>query len=373
MKNYIRILSLCMGLLLPLQVYAQRLAKEEAIKALKEQAFAKISARVAAQEEGPAVEEGPAIDILPTMESVSKARNQVWSGVFQLVWNDLIDEVNHQPVVFKQKQPVTADLLNKRAFSVKDLSENAYYKQWGLVSPALKKEIEEKIWEKFHEKSRILDTFDWTPAPDKYLLYAMLKKDLEYIEKFSDLGLGSFQGSTEEVRYFGITKGMAPSVRQSVRVLFYNNNNDFAITLQSKQGDLIHLYKTAEKKPLSLLYTEMKQKAAKGDGGYLRGDDQFKAPKLNFSHQQSYPELEGKLMIPSNFVINKALQSIEFKMDEVGAKLVAEAAIGVTRGISFGRNFYFTGAYAIFLEEAGRKPYFAAYISDAAFLQQPEK
>ena len=39
-------------------------------------------------------------EILPTMDSVSNAKNQVWVGTFQLIWNDLVNELIKQPVEF---------------------------------------------------------------------------------------------------------------------------------------------------------------------------------------------------------------------------------------------------------------------------------
>ncbi len=118
-------------------------------------------------------------EIVPTMESVSKAKNQVYAGAFQLVWNDLMDELIKGPIKFLKKQPAMVDLLNKQKFTTNDIQESAYYKKWGEASPKLKKEIEDGIWEKFEEKSQILDSFDFTPMPFKYFLYEMMKTHLE--------------------------------------------------------------------------------------------------------------------------------------------------------------------------------------------------
>ena len=73
--------------------------------------------------------------------------------------------------------------------------------------------------------------------------------------------------------------------------------------------------------------------------------------------------------MPSGFVINQAIEAVQFKMDEVGVKLVAEAAMFGELGIPpHKRLFYLTGPYAIFIEEPGKQPYFAAYITDPASL-----
>ena len=318
-----------------------------------------------------------ALEILPTLDSSSFAKNQVWTGVFQLVWNDLANELNKEPIRFADPQPEMVTLLNKSLFSVKDLSASAYYKKLGLVSPELKEEIEKGIWEKFREKSRILDAFNWTPSPRAYFLYAMLKKDLEYVEKFDSLGYGSFKGSENEVDYFGVTKSVAPKVKESVKVLFYNYE-DFAVALQTKTGDIIYLYNTNSDKTLAQLYTEMKLKANenKDKNDSLGLLDEFKAPKLDFAAKREFEELYGKEILPSRIKILGATESVQFKIDEIGARVVAEAgvyAVALGGAIPQGRYFYFTGPYVLFIEEPGKQPYFAAYISDVAALQQPER
>ena len=318
------------------------------------------------------------LEILPTMDSDSVAKNQVWVGTFQLVWNDLINEIIKCPIEFIGYKSVMAENLNKQDFTTNDLSESAYYKKWGLASPVLKKEIEDGIKEKFDETSDILDAFDWTPAPDKYFLYAMLKKDFEYIQPFAKLPDGDFNGSEGKVKYFGTDENSGSALRRTIRVLYYNNQNDCALSLRSEQGDVIYLYRTNEDKKLSELYKDM---VAKSD--MYRGNksfasiDKFKAPVIDFKTDREFPELYNKIIKNTSFFISKAIESVQFKMDEVGVKLKSEAGIMLEKSVSpislteRPRYFYFNGKYAIFLIEEGKsKPYFALKISDAEKLQK---
>jgi hypothetical protein len=188
------------------------------------------------------------------------------------------------------------------------------------------------------------------------------------------LGEQFFLGSAKQVSYFGVPKDGDSGLKKSVRVLFYKNFSDFAVTLQSTQGDLIHLYRTDGRKTLAQLYADMQKKSTRQED-YLRSDDSFKAPALDFTAKREFPELSGKPITPSGFIIQKALEAVQFKMDEAGTKLVAEAGIAVFRGSmgprpNPGREFHFTGPYAVFMEEPGKHPYFAAYITDPASLQK---
>ena len=324
-------------------------------------------------------------EIVPTMESVSKAKNQVWAGAFQLVWNDFMNELVKGPIKFLKKQPAMVDLLNKQKFTTNDIQESAYYKKWGEASPKLKKEIEDGIWEKFKEKSQILDSFDFTPIPFKYFLYVMMKKNLEYEKELESLEPGKFEGSETLVKYFGILeesygRNGNRNVKQTIGVLFYNNDKDFAVTLHSKQGDLIHLYKVNTDKTLAEIYKEMKEKT-KSNYDRMQPVDKFKAPKINFDKIQEFKELYNKPIKSytppiMEWEILKAMERIQFKMDEVGAKVVAEAAMMALRKGGVGprsepkpRYFYFTGPYAIFIQEPGKAPYFAAYIKDPSSIQ----
>ena len=319
------------------------------------------------------------LEILPTMDSDSIAKNQVWVGTFQLVWNDLINEIIKCPIEFIGYKSVMAENLNKQDFTTNDLSESAYYKKWGLASPMLKKEIENGIKEKFDETSDILNSFDWTPAPDKYFLYAMLKKDFEYIQPFAKLPDEEFSGSEGKVKYFGTDENSDSALRRTINVLYYNNKNDCALSLKSKQGDVIYLYRTNDDKKLSELYKDMLSKSGMYEGNKsFASIDKFKAPMIDFKTDREFPELYYKIIKNTSFFISKAIETVHFKMDEVGVKLKSEAGIMLEKAAispvglnAKPRYFYFNGQYAIFLIEEGKsKPYFALKINDAEKLQK---
>jgi len=315
-------------------------------------------------------------ELIPTMNTESNAKNVVWVGTFQLVWNDLIDELIKQPVEFVGTKSVMADNLNRKEFTTSDLSENSYYKKWGLASPEIKKEIEKGIKEKFNETSDILDGFDWTPADGKYILYAMLKKDFQYIKPFDKLPDDSFSGSEGNVKYFGADEDSARALKRSVNVLFYNNDNDYAVSLKSKQNDTIYFYRTDDMKTLDILYKDMMNKANKYNGTkWLTPVDEFKAPNLDFKNEREFSELCNKPIKNSDLMIGKAIETIQFKMDEKGVELKSEAGMMTLKAAMAPshdpepRYFYFNNRYIIFLQEKD-KPYFAMKIEDAKALQK---
>lgn len=314
-------------------------------------------------------------EIIPTMNTVSNAKNTVWVGTFQLIWNDLIDEIVKAPVEFVGEKSVMADNLNKKDFTINELNENSYYKKLGLASPELKKEIETAIKEKFNEKSDILGRLNWTPAKGKYVLYAMLKKDFEYVKPFDELADAEFTGSHGKVKYFGISDESPNQLRYTVRVLFYNNKDDFALALKSKQGDNVFLYRTNDDKTLEKLYNDMQKKTDSFMGIRTFGKkDQFKAPVIDFKKEKDFTELCNKRIKNSDYMISKAIETVQFKMNRTGVKLKSEAAmiVALTCAPNFRedpRYFYFDNKYVIFMQEGNSKPYFGLKVEDAKALQ----
>ncbi len=316
------------------------------------------------------------IEILPTMSSVSTSPNRVWAGTFQLVWNDLMDEMVKGPVKFGWKNPQIVKELNKQTFKAEMISDDSYYKTFGKISPELKNQIETALKEKFNETSDILGAFDWN-AHNEYLFYAMLKKDFKFLNAFDKLQPQKFGKNHEKVEYFGITKKSSSSLDDMIKVLFYNSHNDFAVSITTKGNDIVYLYRTDDDKTFDKLYSDMmfKKLKYKGEGDFLK-DDEFKAPNINMYDEKTFGELIGKRVKGTDIVINQALETVEFKMNNEGVELKSEAAIAVMTAMPAPvrvkpRKFWFDDTYVIFLQEKDKsQPYFALRINDVAELNK---
>ena len=164
--------------------------------------------------------------------------NAAWCGTFNLIWNDLKNDLAKQDIKFAENSDAV-DNLNKGTFTTNELSESSYYKTYGTPTLELKAEIEKAIKEKFNETSDILDSFNWEGHTEKdYFLYSMLKKEFEYAKEFDKLDNGTFE-KYNNVRYFGINGRTKDQVREQVEVLYYNSEDDFALKIQTKSDDEI--------------------------------------------------------------------------------------------------------------------------------------
>lgn len=318
------------------------------------------------------------IEVLPTMNTQSTAQNRIWVGTFQLVWNELTDKIVKAPVKFLDFDSQMANNLNQKQFKKSNLNEKSYYVKSGIVSPALKAEIEKNIKSKFHETSDILKMFDFTYNPEKIFVYAMLKKDFRFTNAFDKLATGNFGNSQEKVTYFGINDNSNPKLYKNVNVLFYNDDNDFAVKLYTKGKDEVLLYRTNDDKTFDKYYAELNDKTAKysGDKNFVKNDT-LTIPDIKLYQATSFNELEGHQIVGTNMQIDKTIETVDFRMNNKGVKLKSEAAI-MLRCMSLapreGRDFTFNNNFVLFLIEKNQNtPYYAMKVSDVAAINKTGK
>lgn len=313
------------------------------------------------------------IDVLPTMQSKTNVQDRVWVGTFQIVWNDFIDKIAHNPVKFPEGTPAIVNELNKQDFTINELNENCYYRYVGKIKKNTKKTIAKAIKRKFQESSDLLDKLDLTPSKDRFIVYAMLKKDFQFATIFDKLGKSDFRG--EQAEFFGINNQSDESLDKAVSVLFYNSPSDFAVKLDTVGKDEVFLYKTPTTKAFSYIYSDMlkKQAAYEGESEFDKVDE-LKVPNLKFFEEKSFDEVCGKRIKGTNLMIDQAMETIRFEMDNTGVKLKSEAAMTIMK-MSLEppkepRIFNFDDTFVLFLKEKGKnKPYFALRVHNISNFQ----
>ena len=305
-----------------------------------------------------------------------------YCATFQLVWNDMKNEIIKKDIVFNPEE-IMATNLNKESFTEDMISDSYYFKVFGPKTIKLKEEIVNGIKEKFNQTSDILDDFDWgedaldDPDLRRYFFYTMLYREFEYKQRFTVLENSNF-GNYEDVKYFGVASNSSSEVRNQIIVLFYNSKDDFAIKLTTKSNDEVIFYKNPKGKTFNEIYSNMTNDANKYTGSKnFSNNDTFKVPMINFNVKREYNELQNKPFYDDEnreYVIEKAVQTINFKLDEKGGRVKSEAAIdtNVTSApVKESRNFNVDDTFAIFLKESSRDmPYFAARIDNIKKYQQ---
>lgn len=320
------------------------------------------------------------ITIVPTMDD-KITTDSSWCATFQLVWNDMKNEIVKTDVVFNPQLEMVEN-LNKESFTEDMLSDEYYFKIYGLKTKKLKEEIEKGIKEKFNQTSDILKDFDWSEEalddptnPDlrRYFFYTMLYREFEYKSKFSVLDNAKF-GEYEDIKYFGVNKNSKEAVRKQIEVLFYNSKEEFALKLKTKSGDEVIFYKNPDGKTFREIYDNMMRKANEYEESRdFSEKDFFMAPILSFNVKREYKELENKKFNTADgniAMIEKAIQSIKFSLDETGGKVKSEAGVDSWKTTSMAeeeekRYFNVNDTFALFLKEETKDvPYLALRVDD---------
>ena len=326
------------------------------------------------------------IDVVATRND-EIASDTTWCGTFQLVWNDMINEVVKQDVILEEQLPIVEN-LNQQDFSEDLISSEYYYKKFGLKTLDLKNEIENGIKQKFNETSDILDDFDWSedalnkgePDLQRYFFYTMLKRDFTYKYEFDQLENGLFAGKYSNIKYFGINDSTEDKVRKQIDVLYYESPENCAVILNTVEGDQVILCRGMQGSTFREIYDNMMQKSEEyQESSRFKDIDYLTIPEIDFNIKREYKELENKRFETADknsAKIEKAIQSIKMKMDKKGGSIKSEAAIDMMVESAMPieeekpRYFEFTDEFTIFLSEAEKEePYFAAHISDITKFQ----
>lgn len=325
------------------------------------------------------------VSVVPTMDNNIES-DASYCATFQLIWNDLKNEVVKTDINFEEQNDF-AESLNKEDFKEADISNDMYYKVYGLKTLKLKKQIEDAIWKKFKQKSDILDKFNWDDDAldqgridyQRYFFYTMLYKEFSYPYAFDVLNNSHFNNQYDDIKYFGISSNSDSKLYNQVKVLYYNSEDDFAIKILTKENDEIIFNVNPKGNTFKEIYDNLNKNANNyKDATFFRNGDTLRVPYLDFKLLKEYEELEKKPFYDlsgNKYEILQALQSIQFEINEKGGKIKSEAAMDVFKSsAAFNpeeRHFTINKTFAIFLKEKNQaKPYFASKVTDIKKFQQ---
>ena len=302
--------------------------------------------------------------------------NQVWVGTFNLVWNELIEQLGGN-VEFEEGNSELANELNKKTFTKEMLNEDSYYIKSDYVSKDLRQTIENDLKNKFNTQSKVLDKIDWNTIND-YLLYAMLRKEFTFKYPFIEIKAKTFGNSTEKVKYFGLKAHSLDECFEQVDVLFYNSEEDFAIKINTVEGEDVILYRTNQVNNFDSTYKELTEKQSKYTGRkeMIREKDELAVPFIKINAEINYDEICNKHIKNTNgAVIKQAVQIVDFELNNYGGNITSESIVNMymSDSIETPRYFNFTDNFVVFLKEStADRPYFALYVDNIDVLQIAE-
>ena len=274
--------------------------------------------------------------------------NNLWIGTLDLAWKDLEEKVGGR--IELEENIDIANELNNSSFSKDMLDENDY-------------------------------TINVTrTVTNGYNIETKLNKNLNFWYPFdnfnNDYNYTFGKDGNDYIKYFGINNASKEELNQNVEVLFYNGNNDFAVLLNTKEGDKIILYRTDENKSFNEYYEDINNKKGNYNGSTaFEENDELLVPYVNVNGTVAYNELADKIIKNTNgMYISNVIQDVNFNLNESGCNMQSHATM-TTEYLSVGsRYFWFRDTFIIFMkEENSNMPYFALKVDNQDILEKKDE
>lgn len=309
--------------------------------------------------------------------------NAAWCAPMQICWDNLAEDLNEGEPLAEEGKPAIVAELNHGHFEADMLSDDHYVTYSGPQTKAAKAEIEALIDERFGQTSDILDMLDWADdeAEALILFYAMLYRKFTFAQPFDVLdpapfGTDAGGNLTEDVAYFGADSSSEPGLLEQVTPVFWESGDRFASQVYCEEGDILILARGLQGSTFDELWNDYMDAVA-SSSDYLSVAS-FACPKLTIDVLTSYRDLEGltfEVAAVDEIVIEKALQTLRFTLDEKGGEIKSEAAISV-RATGFfmdepqPRDFRFDDSFVLFLVDGTSTgeyyPYAGLLVNDIA-------
>ena len=295
------------------------------------------------------------INMNPTYQSTldENTINNLWIGTLDLAWKELKDKIRVNNIEIIGGNPKIVDELNASTFSKDMLNANDYkinIKKYGITG---------------------------------FIIEATLNKELNFLESFDNFSnyytQMTFGNNEELIKYFGINHDSSEEMNKNVEVLFYNERNDMAIKLKTKEGDEIILYRTDDKKSFDEYYKDIESKSNQYKGSTVfSANDELRIPFIKINGMICYNELFNKHIKNSGAkYFRDVIQNVNFSLNEKGCNLSSTASMIIDcDGISAinSKYFYFYNTFILFMREKNsNRPYFALKVDNSDILEKVEE
>lgn len=346
--------------------------------------------------------------IVPTLDSpIQPGKNIIWCSSFQLSWNELRDNVVHEPVVLTDGQEL-ANLLNNAMQTRDDIEPTSCFIATGLIGKGVDKYIKTEMSRKFPGEP-VPNFNDLLPLD--LVMYAFLTAEVKFKHPFENYRSGLIftdsRGHKSEVAAFGVWDDSPRynKLRSQVTVLyqspspeskfssldpnailakrhlpFLSNITEFALDLcRFTQPYQVILARIDPQPTLALTVADLQAKISdffrRQDYEDLREfnkGDKLYVPEMFWRVEHRFADLEGKTIFNPGFgpyPIKRAEQMIHFRLDRCGAVLKSRATLVVALGRSIGRRFSFDRPFLIYMKKRDcEQPFFVMWVDSAELL-----
>ncbi len=316
------------------------------------------------------------IEIIPSLDDTVLV-NTIRGGNLEILRNDIKNDIaiRSQSSIFNN--------LDNQLFNSDHLPSKFYYNAFWLISLNLKSEIEKWVKDQFNENLELSKFLNWSIVPQdtdyyewkkekRYMMYTKLKKDINLWYAFEKLKDWDFADISKWIKYFGIN--CHSNIKHaSIKILYYNSDSDFAVSIATHGWDNIILYRWVRWNSYIDTYNKIlsQSKAYKWDHEFSSYDC-LKIPEININTKKEIKKFKNQKFSDNNetYKIQTAIQDIEVKFDKIVWTQNDKSLLLPNNEWSNYRLLYFDEPFMIFIKEFNKEvPYFVAQISDITLFQ----
>jgi hypothetical protein len=320
--------------------------------------------------------------VVPTLDTpIPEGKSAVWCSSFQIAWNRLKMDVVGGPVRIANAERIT-ERLNQAEQSEDDLAPGSFYAAAGLSRDGIVEKIRSDMARRF-PRTRSPEFGSPTAAVAYGYLRVAVRFHLPFFENDEPLAFTDGKGSRTVVSSFGVRpkdKYAYGELRGQVKVLYRSEREnverppeEFALELDRESAPYrMVLARAPRKAALADMLAHVQ--AQIGDNRHPQGlipNDTVLVPNMHWRIDHHVAELEGAdkpLLNPNlkGLYVDRALQTIEFRLDRGGVELASEAPIAVK---PIPTHYHFDRPFLIYIEKRGaRHPCFAMWVEHAELL-----
>lgn len=369
---------------------------------------------VAEQQEAGPVEGTRGVQITPYVSvEIEPNKSIVWCATFAAVWTDLM-KVCGGPVQTVPETRLVSN-LNQEPLVSGSLPVTGLIRDYGLIGDGVLQRVRRQAAQlRRGDRSELVPVLERALPPDGFALYAYLHRSLKLESALDRLDAMRFAGDPSIVACFGIDaynplKPRHQRLAKQIRVLWHrffraegdsDYSQEFIVELltRAKEDRLIlarvdpeaSLRATVDR-VMNRLKRPNKKSCRKGSPEELNPenieersvedlrkristyagllvDEDFCVPELKIRARESFNDLLGLRIKSTNQKVgNKpivvASQRVDFTLNDEGAELESEAAVGIFSSPS--RDFTFSKPFLVVLLRKGASfPYLVAWIGN---------
>jgi hypothetical protein len=327
--------------------------------------------------------------IVPTLDTPTmKGKSVIWCSSFQMAWNHLKTDLARGPVQLRNAEGI-AERLNRAKQSEADLVPSEFYATAGWVKDGIIEKIQAEMAKKFPKVSPP----QWEPdSLREAVAYAYLQTAVRFKYLFLDNDesflFTDSTGKQTAVKSFGIRKkdqAIFRELRGQVAILYFNEDSlrrdreveEFIIDpFRDSTPHQIILARVKQKPTLGAMVADVESKTngklPRPWSPHFSETDTLLIPNIHWRIEHEYPALQGpgkEFLNPAlagNF-LNKACQTIDFKLDRGGAELKSEARMELTKGGT--GSFSLDRPFLLYLKKRDAKyPFFVMWVDNSELL-----